>query len=62
MPGRSGRELAMEVQVLRPDISILYMSGYTDEALLGVAAFDETASDREAVRGRRPRPPRPRSP
>ena len=34
MPGTSGRELAVQIQVLRPDISILYMSGYTDDAVI----------------------------
>ena len=34
MPGTSGRELALQVQALRPDISILYMSGYTDDAVI----------------------------
>jgi two-component system cell cycle sensor histidine kinase/response regulator CckA len=34
MPGTSGRELAEQIQVLRPDISILYMSGYTDDVVI----------------------------
>jgi CheY-like chemotaxis protein len=34
MPGTSGRELAVQIQTLRPDISILYMSGYTDDAVI----------------------------
>jgi len=33
MPGKNGAELAQELLRLRPDISILYMSGYTDELL-----------------------------
>jgi len=33
MPGLSGREVAERVSSLRPDIKILYMSGYTDEAI-----------------------------
>lgn len=34
MAGMSGRQLAEEMQKLRPGIHILYMSGYTDEAIV----------------------------
>jgi two-component system cell cycle sensor histidine kinase/response regulator CckA len=34
MPGMSGVELFDRVQQLRPEINVLYMSGYTDEAAL----------------------------
>jgi two-component system, cell cycle sensor histidine kinase and response regulator CckA len=34
MPGIGGRELAERVQAVRPDIKILYMSGYTDQAVV----------------------------
>jgi CheY-like chemotaxis protein len=34
MPGMSGRELAEQVALLRPEIKILYMSGYTDDAIV----------------------------
>src|SRR6185503_9740707 len=34
MPGMNGRELADEVLKLRPGTRVLYMSGYTDDALL----------------------------
>jgi two-component system, cell cycle sensor histidine kinase and response regulator CckA len=33
MPGMSGRELALNVQMLYPRIRVLYMSGYAEEAL-----------------------------
>ncbi|MGH9706015.1 MAG: PAS domain S-box protein [Candidatus Acidiferrales bacterium] len=34
MPGISGRELADRIKRLRPEIKILYMSGYTDQAVV----------------------------
>ncbi|MHB8412953.1 MAG: PAS domain S-box protein [Candidatus Acidiferrales bacterium] len=34
MGGMSGRQLAEEMQKLRPGVKILYMSGYTDEAIV----------------------------
>ena len=34
MPYMSGRELAEKLAVLRPDTSVLYMSGYTDDAIV----------------------------
>jgi two-component system cell cycle sensor histidine kinase/response regulator CckA len=42
MPGMSGRELAEQMQGLRPGIKILYMSGYTDQAIVhhGILAAD----------------------
>jgi PAS domain S-box-containing protein len=34
MPGLSGRDLATRVAGLRPDIKVLYLSGYTDDAIV----------------------------
>ena len=41
MPGMLGNELAGIVQERRPDIKLLYMSGYTDEALLDQGALEQ---------------------
>jgi PAS domain S-box-containing protein len=42
LPGISGREIAKQVSALRPDIKVLFMSGYTDDALVQSHGFDET--------------------
>jgi FixJ family two-component response regulator len=34
MPGRSGRLLAEELAVRSPGMRVLYMSGYTDSAII----------------------------
>jgi PAS domain S-box-containing protein len=34
MPGESGRQLARRLAELRPDAKVLYMSGYTDDAIV----------------------------
>jgi response regulator RpfG family c-di-GMP phosphodiesterase len=34
MPQMSGHELAQRLQPLRPDMKVLYMSGYTDDAIV----------------------------
>jgi PAS domain S-box-containing protein len=42
MPGASGRELAQLIAIRHPEISVLYMSGYTDDAIVqhGVLGAD----------------------
>jgi FixJ family two-component response regulator len=34
MPGASGRELARRLAQTRPDTRVLYISGYTDDAIV----------------------------
>lgn len=42
MPGLSGRELADRLTVQRPDLKVLYMSGYTQDVLLRQGLEDQT--------------------
>jgi len=42
MPQMSGRELAERVLKERPDILILYMSGYTDEAIVRHGVLEDS--------------------
>jgi CheY-like chemotaxis protein len=39
MPGISGTELARRLRVIHPDIPVLYMSGYTDDAVVRHGEF-----------------------
>jgi len=43
MPGMNGRELADRVVGLRPDIKVLYTTGYTSDALLRRGVLDATS-------------------
>ena len=40
MPGIGGRELAIQVSAILPDIKVLYMSGYTPQAILHHGELD----------------------
>ena len=39
MPRMSGRELAERLRTLRPDLKIVFMSGYTDDVLIRTGAI-----------------------
>lgn len=42
LPGTSGREVAKRVAALRPAVKVLFMSGYTDDALIHSHGIDES--------------------
>lgn len=43
MPELSGRELADRLAPIRPEMKVLYMSGYTDKAIVQQGVLDERA-------------------
>lgn len=44
LPGMSGREIAKRLSRLRPEAAVLFMSGYTDDALIHSHGLDETSA------------------
>jgi len=44
MPGMSGPELAKALLPLRPDMKVLYMSGYTDDTIVRHGILDSDLS------------------
>jgi two-component system, cell cycle sensor histidine kinase and response regulator CckA len=44
MPGMSGREVSSRLLQLRPDMRVLFMSGYTDDAIVHQGVLDEGAN------------------
>ncbi|MDP8989493.1 MAG: response regulator, partial [Acidobacteriota bacterium] len=43
MPEMSGRELAEQAMRLRPEMKVLFMSGYTNDAVIGGVIQDQGA-------------------
>jgi FixJ family two-component response regulator len=41
MPGASGRELGKQAQTLRPELPVLYMTGYSRNAVVHHGRLDE---------------------
>jgi PAS domain S-box-containing protein len=44
MPGMNGRELATRMLQTRPSLRVLFMSGYTDDAIVHQGVLDESAN------------------
>jgi CheY-like chemotaxis protein len=44
MPGMSGRELAQRLTAVQPEIKVIFISGYTDDAVLRRGVLSEGVS------------------
>jgi CheY-like chemotaxis protein len=44
LPGLNGREVAEQMRATRPDLRVLYMSGYTDDAILRRGVLTQRSS------------------
>ena len=44
MPGMNGSQMANEITAIRPGISVLFMSGYTDTAITRDGNFGQATS------------------
>jgi hypothetical protein len=44
LPGLNGREVAERLRATRPDVTVLYMSGYTDDAILRRGVLTQRSS------------------
>jgi PAS domain S-box-containing protein len=44
MPGRSGKDLSVDVTALRPEIKVLFMSGYSQDVIVHQGVIDEGVS------------------
>jgi CheY-like chemotaxis protein len=42
MPGMGGRDLAQELRRNRPDLPVIYLSGYTDDAVIQRGVSEES--------------------
>jgi CheY-like chemotaxis protein len=43
MPGRSGKDLSIDLAVLRPDTKVLFMSGYSQDVIVHQGVLEEGA-------------------
>ena len=44
MPGMNGRELASRLGVSRPEMKVVYMSGYTDRVMSENSVLDQSVT------------------